>query len=304
MSAPQAPRSAAQKPISAPQAPRSAGRAPMSAAQPAVGQQTITQRLLGVAPSRGGRRALAGGPAGVGYSYAELADLVAAAAAGLAWRGLQPRDVTGVYVPDAVSYVLASHAIRAAGGIPSPIAADLSVAEIAGQLAQCGARMLITAPPLAAAALAAADRSWVRQVIAFGEAPGATSFCSLLDHGSLRPVPARPHDLALLPYTRRLDGSLGAAGLTHAELAAEQATLAAEAGITERDVVLAVPPAGDGRGYTAFVDNALICGATVVAARPEELDAAAGRHNGTAVLVPLGTAVTATEPLRVFAVAS
>jgi acyl-CoA synthetase (AMP-forming)/AMP-acid ligase II len=273
------------------------GRAP-------AGEQTVTERLLTLAPSRGSRRALVGGQAGSGYCYAELADIVRSAGAGLAWRGLQPKDVIGVYVPDAASYVLAAHAIRAAGGIPSPVAPDLPVAEIAGQLAQCGARMLITAQPLAAAALAAADRSWVRQVIAFGEAAGATSFCSLLRQGPLRAAPFRPHDLALLPFTRRPDGSLGPAGLTHAELAAELAGLAAETGITEHDVVLAVPPAGDGRAYTAFVDNALIRGATVVAARADELAAAAGAHNGTAVLVPPGTDVTAAEPLRVFAVAS
>ena len=269
-----------------------------------VGGQTVTQRLLALAQSRGLRRALAGGPAGSEYCYAELADIVRSAGVGLAWRGLQPKDIIGVYVPDAVSYVLATHAIRAAGGIPSPVASDLPVAEIAGQLAQCGARMLITAQPLAAAALAAADRSWVRQVIAFGEAAGATSFRSLLRPGSLRPAAARPHDLALLPFTRRPEGSLGPAGVTHAELAAELAGLAAETGITEQDVVLAVPPAGDGRAYTAFVDNALICGATVVAARADELAAAAGAHNGTAVLVPPGTDVTTTEPLRVFAIAS
>jgi acyl-CoA synthetase (AMP-forming)/AMP-acid ligase II len=267
-----------------------------------VGEQTVTQRLLELGPGRGTRHALIGGPEDSCYSYPELADLVRSAAAGLAWRGLQPRDIVGVYVPDAVSYVLATHAVRAAGGIPSPVAAELTVAEIAGQLAQCGARMLVTAQPLAATALAAADRSWVRQVIAFGEAAGAIPFSSLLRQGSLRPAHARAHDLALLPYSRRPDGSLGPAGLSHVELAEELADLAAGSGITERDVLLAAPPAGDGRAYTVLVDHALLSGATVVAVRTDDLATAAGAHQGTAVLVPPGTDIAAAAPLRVISV--
>jgi acyl-CoA synthetase (AMP-forming)/AMP-acid ligase II len=276
----------------------------MTSSEAPVGEATVTQRLLDLALTRGERRALAAGPDGECYSYAELAATVQSAAAGLAWRGVQPRDIVGVYVPDAVSYVLATHAIRAAGGVPTPVAAGLTVQEIAGQLAECGARMLLTAPPLAAAALAAADRSWVRQVISFGEAAGAIPFSSLLRLGSLRPASARSHDMALLPYARRPDGSLGRAALTHIDFAAELARLAAEAGITERDVVLAAPPAGDGGAYTTFVDNALIRGATIVAARTDEMAAAAGAHHGTAVIVPPGTDVGASELLRVFAVAS
>jgi non-ribosomal peptide synthetase component F len=265
---------------------------------------TVTQRLLAVAPSRGERRALVEGHAGPSCSYADLAATVQTAAAGLAWRGLQPRDVVGVYVPDAACYVLAVHAIRAAGGVPTPLAASLTVPEMAGQLADCGARMLLTAPPLAAAALAAADRSWVRQVISFGEAPDTTLFSGLLGMGSLRPATGRPHDPALLPYARQPDGVLGPEPLSHYDLSGLLRRLEAEGGIGEKDVVLAAPPAGDGRSYTALVDHALLRGATVVSAPAEELAAAADLHQGTAIIVAGSVAVGAHERLRVFAVAS
>ena len=172
-----------------------------------AGDVTVTQRLLGVARVRASHSALVGG--GVSsYSYGDLAATVQAAAAGLIGRGLQPRDVVGIYAPDAACYTLATYAIRAAGGVPSPIGAGLTVAEIAGQLADCGARMMLTGPPLAAAAQAAADRSWVRQVISFGEAAGATMFDALLGTGPAGLAEARPHDLALLPYARTADGTL------------------------------------------------------------------------------------------------
>ena len=265
---------------------------------------SVTQRLVSAAAALGCRPALVARRPEPPYSFADLASTVQHAAAGLAWRGLRPHDVVGVYVPDAASYVLACHSISAAGGIPSPVSAQLTIPEIASQLADCGARMLLTAQPLATAALAAADRSWVRQVISFGDAPAATPFTALLGMGSLRPPSARPHELALLPYVRGADGSLQAAGLTHLNMAAELSALAATADVSAQDVVLAAPPAGDGRSYGSFLDHALLHGATIVAARPDELAAAANEHRGTAAIIPLGLDVRAAGPLRLFAVAS
>jgi non-ribosomal peptide synthetase component F len=265
---------------------------------------TVTQRLISASAAYGARTALAGASPGAQFSFADLASTVQRAAAGLAWRGLRPRDVVGVYVPDAVCYILACHAIRAAGGIPSPLSTGLSVPEMAGQLADCGARMLLTSQPLATAALAASDRSWVRQVISFGEAPAATPFDSLLAMGSMPPPGARPHELALLPYVRQPDGTLRASGQTHVTVTAELSVLAATAGLGPQDVVLATPPTGDGRSYAVYLDHALLSGATVVAAGPGELDAAADEHRGTAAVIPLGVAVPGTSPLRLFTVAS
>jgi len=268
------------------------------------GEMTATQRLVELAAGFGCRPALVSGTAGELYSFAELAVTIQRAAAGLAWRGLRPRDVVGVYVPDAAAYVLSCHAITAAGGVPCPVSAQLSVAETAGQLADCGARMLLTAQPLAAAGIAAADQSWVRQVFSFGDAPAATPFSALLGMGSLYPPAARPHDLALLPYVRGSDGALHAAGLTHVDMAAELSGLCDSADISADDVVLAAPPAGDGRSYTAFLDHALLRGATVVATSTDELPAAATAHRGTAAIVPLGVEIQGSEPLRLFAIAS
>jgi non-ribosomal peptide synthetase component F len=269
-----------------------------------LGDVTVTQRLLAAAPSRGEHRALVGGPAEPACGYAELAAMVQAAAAGLAWRGLQPRDVIGVYVPDASCYVLAAHAIRAAGGVPTPVAAGLTVPEIAGQLADCGARMLLTAPPLATSALAAADRSWVRQVISFGESPGTIQFSALLGMGTLQPATGRTQDPALLPYARKPDGMLGPEPVSHQDMSALLRKLESDAPVCEKDVVLAAPPIGDGRSYTALLDHALLCGATVVSADDGDLVTAADLYQGTAMIAAGSVAVGAGERLRVFAVAS
>jgi acyl-CoA synthetase (AMP-forming)/AMP-acid ligase II len=276
----------------------------MTTAESPVHDIAVTQRLLAVAAARGSHQALADGRGNRAYSYAGLAAAIGAASAGLACRGLRPRDVVGVHVPDAASYVLATHAIRAAGGVPSPVAAGLTVPEMAGQLADCGARMLLTAPPLAAAALAAADRSWVRQVISFGDAPGAISFDALLRSGSRQPVSCRGSDPALLPYLRQPDGSLSPVALTQQELAAELGRLAAAAQIAGQDVVIAAPPAGDGRVYSVLLDHALLSGATVVASPAGDLLATAVAWHGTVAITARREDVAAGRSLRVFAVGS
>jgi non-ribosomal peptide synthetase component F len=268
-----------------------------------AGEVPVTQRLLTMAQARGDHAALVGGSAGQVYSYGDLAATVQAAAAGLVGRGLQARDVVGVYVPDAACYALATFAVRAAGGVPSPVGSALSVPDIAGQLAESGARMLLTGPLLAAAAQAAADRSWVRQVISFGEAAGASRFDTLLGIGVLGPVEAKPHDLALLPYARRPDGMLAPVPVTHQDLAGQLSKLDGEAGICETDVILAAPPAGDGRAYTALLDHALISGATLVAVPASEICAAASRYHATMAIVPSGARIGAGDQLRVLAVA-
>jgi acyl-CoA synthetase (AMP-forming)/AMP-acid ligase II len=252
---------------------------------------TVTQRLIGAAAGYGSRLALAARRAGAPYSYAELAATIQRAAAGLAWRGLRPGDVVGIYVPDAVCHVLACHAISAAGGVPCPVAAQLGSTEVAERLARCGARMLLTAQPLAKAALAAADRSWVRQVISFDEAPATTPFSTLLGMGSLSLPGRRAHDLAMIAFRRHDDGTLTAAEMTHRDMAAEIARVATVADITGHDVVLAAPPAGDGCSYTTYLHYALLQGATVIAAEADDLSGQAGPEV-TAAIIPSGLEFT------------
>jgi non-ribosomal peptide synthetase component F len=265
----------------------------MVTGMPAPG--AVTQRLVGLGVTRGERPALVGGSAawpGRTLSHASLAAVLQAAAAGLARHGLRDQDIVGVCVPDAVSYVLAVHAVRAAGGVPSPLCCA-GTAEMASQLTDCGARLLITADPLARSALDAADDSWVRQVISFDEVPGTTAFCSLLSRGSRAPAAAGPADLALAPY-----GAGTQQPVSHGELAADLHRLAAVVPISERDVVLAAPPDGNPRDYTALLDLALLQGATVVATPAEALPDAARAHGGTAAIVHPGTSLPAGLDLR------
>lgn len=274
--------------------------------RPGPSSATVTQCLLYLADVRAERTALIDAAAPQGrprrlLTYHGLAATLRQAAGGLVWHGLRRRDVVGVLVDDAASFALAVHAVRAAGGIPSPVAAGTGTASPAVQLSDCDARMLITTPSLADAALEAADRSRVRQVISFGEAPGAIAFGSLLGGGTSQPCDGGPAELALLPYTRNAAGRLEPVAFTNADLAGELDRLAG-VGLTENDVVVAVPPTGDGRAYTVLVDLALMRGATIVASGGADVTEAGLAHGGTAAIVPWGSSPSAGLALRTLAV--
>ena len=259
-----------------------------------AGEVSVTERLVCAASVRADATAVVGGAwrdgraSGEYYSYGTFAFLVQAAAAGLTWRGLRPKDVVGVIVPDAAGFALAVHAVRAAGGVPSPVDPALCAAESAGQLAESGARMVIASAALAAVALAAADRSWVRQVFCFGEALGTTPFAELLGTDIVRPSRGRPDDVALLPFSRGVDGRLRPVPVTHSEFGRRLGLLDRRAGISETDVVLATPPVGDGLDYALMLDCALLHGATLVVVRTQELAAAAAERAASVAIVPRG----------------
>jgi hypothetical protein len=265
--------------------------------------RTMTDRILATADRAGPRAALVDATDGSVTAWPRFARTVRAAAGGLARRGLADGDTAGVLVQDAASAAVAVNAIRAAGGAVCLIDADASPAGIAARLNACGARLLITSAPLAELAAEGADRSRVRQVIAFGEAPGTTPFSSLLSF---------PDECAADESGRLKEGNGLAGQHVLAPEGDEGPVPAPPAGagtgpggarqLTHRDVVVAAPPCGDGQAYTSLLDLTLLTGATLVAA-PAGLAAAATRvYHGTAAIVPRGTRGPGVRPELVFLV--
>jgi non-ribosomal peptide synthetase component F len=232
--------------------------------------RAITERILGQADRDGA--ALIDACDGTVTAWPRFARTVRAAADGLGRRGVTGGDTVAVLVQDAASYAIAVHAVRATGA-RAMIIGPAGPEDVAAQLIECRARMLITAAPLAGLATEAADRSWVRQVISFGEAEGTTSFSSLLD-GDPQPV-----------ATQREPGP------------AESPDV-----LTHRDVVVAAPPCGEGRAYASLIDLALLAGATIVAAPVTQIPAALRLYRGSAAIVPDGTPVPRIAADRVFRV--
>ena len=266
-----------------------------------ISHRAITERILELAHESGFKAALVDAPQGTVTAWPRFGRMVRAAADGLSRRGLADGDAAGVFVQDAASFALAVNAIRAAGAIPCAIRPDTPMAEVADRLNACGARVLITTSPLAEVAAEAADRSRVRQVFSFGDAPGTTSFRSLLGvakHGGAPNGNARREDADHGPGTQvAADGRGMAWNGWPADFPRPGYAL------SHRDVVVTCPPCGDGQAYTSLLDLTLLTGATIVAAPVPLITAAMRAYKGTAAIVPKGTDVPGLPANRVLGVA-
>ncbi len=266
--------------------------------------RAVTERILRRADEAGYKAALIDAREGIVTAWPRFAWTVRAAADGLSRRGLADGDTAGVFVQDAASFAIAVNAIRAAGALAWPIRPEACMADVVAQLNACGARVLVTAATLAETAAEAADRSRVRQVFAFGEAPGTTPFRSLL--GVAR------HSIDNHGADNRGAGHHGAdhhgAGEPGREAGDGQRdqydamALQPDFALSHRDVVVAGPPCGEGLAYTALLDLTLLTGATIVAAPVPLITAAMRVYKATAAIVSRHTQVPGLPPDRVFAV--
>ncbi len=264
-----------------------------------VSHRAMTMNILELADAAGYRAALIDATDATVTAWPRFAGTVRAAAHGLGRRGLAEGDTAGVFVQDAVSAAIAVNAIRAAGAAACLIGPDVSPADIAARLNACGARLLVTSAPLAELATEGADRSRVRQVIAFGEAPGMTPFSSLLES----PRHGQPDERGALDGSGPVDEPGRPEGDGLAEPASPGLCLGPASELTHRDVVVAAPPCGDGQAYTSLLDLTLLTGATLVAAPLPLVTTAMRVYKGTAAIVPRGTHLPGISPDRVFPVA-
>ena len=295
-------------------------------------RRAVTEHILALADQAGCGAALIdavaqGHTAAAVITWPQLAQMVRAAARGLSRRGLGEADTAGIFVDDAVSHAVAVHAVRAAGAIATPVRPAQSAAGIAAELKERRVRLLITSAGLAEVAIEAAERSWVRQVYAFGEAEGTTPFGSLLEtprlangtsghngcNGHSGPTAVEQASellpgLALpgLALTGLALTGLGPEGRGPDGLAPDRAVpqliRRPAPRLTCRDVVLATPPCGDPDAYTSLLDLALAAGATIVAVPLAQVTTAVGVYQGTAAIVPRGTEVPGLPAGRVLAV--
>ena len=181
----------------------------------------LAEFVLAGARARGDRAALVDGLTGRTIGYAELADLVDRAAAGL-WRaGLRQGDVCAINSCNAIEYPVAILAIARLGAVTTTANPLYTADELTPQLQNSGARFLFTFPGVAQVAMAAAQQAGVERVYSFGEVEGATPFAELVANAGMPPdVSIDPNDIAVLPYSSGTTGLPKGVMLTHRNLVA------------------------------------------------------------------------------------
>ena len=230
----------------------------------------VTDFVLRHAERLGDKPALIDAPTGRTITYRQLADGIRRAATALAQRGFRKGDVLAIYSPNLPEYAVMFHAVASLGGVVTTVNPLYTAGELANQLKDSKARLLVTVPPfLDKAREAAGIAGGIEDIYVFGQAEGARPYAELLQ---APPTPPRvsidpKNDVVVLPYSSGTTGLPKGVMLTHRNLVAnlvQSAEMENFDAFTERDTVLAVLPYFHIYGMVVIMKLGLAGGATIV----------------------------------------
>ena len=180
--------------------------------------ESITERVLrGLGPDPS-RVVLIDGPSGREMTAGALEEGIRRLAGGLAARGIGKHDVVAVLAPNIPDYAIVFHGAAFAGATVTTINPTYTVPEVAHQLEDSGARLLVTVPLFLDTAQAAAGDV---EIVVIGAAEGVTSLEALMGEPLTAQVPVdAATDVAVLPYSSGTTGLPKGVRLTHRNLVA------------------------------------------------------------------------------------
>jgi acyl-CoA synthetase (AMP-forming)/AMP-acid ligase II len=242
----------------------------------AIPDQAFTPFVLARAAELGDKPALIDAPSGRTITYAGLLDGVRRVGAALVGRHIAKGDVVAMYAPNLPEYAVAFLGIAGIGAVVTTVNPLNTAEELARQLQDSGARLLITAPPmLDRARQAAAQASTVEEIIVLGEAEGATPFTALLAaQGQPPAVSIDPaEDLLVLPYSSGTTGLPKGVMLTHRNVVANIAQFLTIDGDHADDVAIGILPFYHIYGMVVVMGTMLRAGGTIVTLPRFEIEA-------------------------------
>lgn len=228
--------------------------------------------LAGPEDSALDRVALIDAKSGRQTTYREMVARIDSFAGALAARGIGVGDVVGLLAPNSSAFAVAFHGILRAGATATTVNALFTGKDIAKQLTDSKATMLVTVAallPAAKEAAAVAGLSDEDVVVLDGagrDTEGHPNAADLLADGTPAPqVDFAPSShLAVLPYSSGTTGNPKGVMLTHRNLVANVAQIRPLHGMVADDVVLAVLPFFHIYGMTVLLNAALHARARLV----------------------------------------
>jgi acyl-CoA synthetase (AMP-forming)/AMP-acid ligase II len=223
--------------------------------------------VLAAGKERPDAPALVDGLTGDVITHGQLAGYVDRVAAALHAKGLRKGDVVAVLCPNTPWYPVVFHGIAAAGCVMSPINSLYTADEIAFQLKDSGARILVTIGLFLEKAKEATETTPVDEIVVLDGAEGHANLLDLLgsDAPSVEVDFDPANDLVTLPYSSGTTGLPKGVMLTHRNLVANVSQTRPLIDLHEGDErIIAVLPFFHIYGLTVLMNQGLQWGGTVV----------------------------------------
>ncbi len=227
---------------------------------------TVTEHVLRHAERLADKPAFIDGPSGRVVTYGALATQIKTLAGGLAARGVGPGTTWALMAPNVPEYAVVFHALAYAGATVTTLNPTYGAEEIAFQLKDAGATVLVTVALFLETAKKAADESGIEEIflIGPGDAPSITTLAG--DPLSAQVPVNRATDVVVLPYSSGTTGFPKGVMLSHQNLVANIEQLAGHLPLAEDEVAFAVLPFFHIYGMQVLMNFMLSRGATIVTA--------------------------------------
>ena len=224
---------------------------------------SVSDYVLEHAERLGDKPALIDGPSGRVMTYAELRDASRRLAGGLVERGFAPGDVVALLAPNLPEYAVVFHGTGLAGGAITTINPTYTATEVNKQLADSGARILITVPEVLEIARAGAEGTSVQTIAVIGQAEGLPTLADLYGE-PIDQVPVDADATVALPYSSGTTGLSKGVMLSHRNLNANVAQAGDAIEVGEDEKFIAVLPFFHIYGMQVLMNTGLRKGATIV----------------------------------------
>jgi acyl-CoA synthetase (AMP-forming)/AMP-acid ligase II len=228
---------------------------------------SLTAFLFGNFGDRADAPAFVDGASGRAITFGAIADMVDKIAAALGERGIGAGDVVGLFAPNSPEWAAVFHGVLRANAVVTSANSLYTPGELAHQLADSGAKLLVTASPFLDRARAALAEAGLPEdaVVTLDAVPGVTSLADLLaTTAPPPPLTTTADDTAVLPYSSGTTGRAKGVILTHRNLVANLCQIAPMGHVSAETTILAVLPFFHIYGMTVMMNQGLHKRATVV----------------------------------------
>ncbi|MES2335611.1 MAG: AMP-binding protein [Pseudomonadota bacterium] len=223
--------------------------------------ESITERVFRGLDGDPARVVLIDGPSGREMTAGALQAGIRRLAGGLRAGGIGKGDVVAILAPNLPEYAVVFHGIAYAGATITTINPTYTPPEVAHQLADSGARLLVTIPAFVETAKAAG----AADIVVIGEAEGTRPLAALMGEPLSGQVPVdAAADVVVLPYSSGTTGLPKGVRLTHRNLVANVDQLLAVVGCTPGEWSVGFLPFFHIYGQTVLMNMHLAAGAGVV----------------------------------------